>query len=134
MYFFIPGVSPPSSRRKKPSKSRDRPYLLPEDLGSPSSADGLGDDLTQTALPVFISEPEDAFALKSAPAVLRCSVAHAISVHFRDTRMSIFKLFVHKFTQCKCFMVQCQQQMHIYLWRRGANWRLGTFLGILKLL
>ena len=81
-------MSPPSTQRKKSSKRRD-PLgldLIPEDLGSTSSGDGLGGggDLTQTALPVFISEPEDAFALKSAPAVLRCSVAHAISVHFRD--------------------------------------------------
>ena len=79
-------MSPPSTQRKKSSKRRD-PLdlgLIPEDLGSTSSGDGLNGDLTQTALPVFISEPEDAFALKSAPAVLRCSVAHAISVHFRD--------------------------------------------------
>ena len=79
-------MSPPSTQRKKSSKRRDPLDLIPEDLGSTSSGDGLGGggDLTQTALPVFISEPEDAFALKSAPAVLRCSVAHAISVHFRD--------------------------------------------------
>ena len=80
----IAGVSPPSTQRKKSSKRRDPLDLIPEDLGSTSSGDGLNGDLTQTALPVFISEPEDAFALKSAPAVLRCSVAHAISVHFRD--------------------------------------------------
>ena len=64
-----------SAQRKTSSKKKDLD-LIPEDLG--------GGDLAQTALPVFISEPEDAFALKSAPAVLRCSVAHAISVHFRD--------------------------------------------------
>ena len=70
----------------KSSKRRDPLDLIPEDLGSPSPAGALGGDRTQTALPIFISEPEDAFALKSAPAVLRCSVAHAISIHFRDDK------------------------------------------------
>ena len=74
-------MSTPSAQRKTSSKKKDLD-LIPEDLGF----GGGGGDLSQTALPVFISEPEDAFALKSAPAVLRCSVAHAISVHFREGR------------------------------------------------
>ena len=84
MTVIFAEMSTLSAQRKTSSKKKDLD-LIPEDLGSTSSGDGLGGgDLTQTALPVFISEPEDAFALKSAPAVLRCSVAHAISVHFRD--------------------------------------------------
>ena len=76
MTVIFAEMSTLSAQRKTSSKKKDLD-LIPEDLGG-------GGDLAQTALPVFISEPEDAFALKSAPAVLRCSVAHAISVHFRD--------------------------------------------------
>ena len=41
-----------------------------------------GTDLESTALPVFLLEPSSSFALRHRPALLRCRVAHALSVHF----------------------------------------------------
>ncbi|CAB4055674.1 UNC5 [Lepeophtheirus salmonis] len=47
------------------------PSVLPE--GDPSNY----------ALPIFLEEPSDAFAVKSQSAVLQCRVAHALGVHFQ---------------------------------------------------
>ena len=40
-------------------------------------------DPSEYALPVFLEGPQDAFAVRGKPAVLKCRVAHALRVFFR---------------------------------------------------
>ena len=40
-------------------------------------------DPSEYALPVFLEAPQDAFAVRGKPAVLKCRVAHALRVFFR---------------------------------------------------
>ncbi|XP_043271876.1 netrin receptor UNC5B-like isoform X2 [Venturia canescens] len=60
-------------------------YLLEED-DSPSATIASDTELISEGgghLPVFLTEPLDAFVVKSKPATLRCKAAHALEVYFR---------------------------------------------------
>ena len=41
-----------------------------------------GVDPSHYALPVFLEEPKDTYAARSAPAVLTCQIAHALKAYF----------------------------------------------------
>lgn len=60
-------------------------YLL-EDDDPPSATIASDTELISEGgghLPVFLTEPLDAFVVKSKPATLRCKAAHALQVYFR---------------------------------------------------
>lgn len=38
------------------------------------------DKFKSTSLPIFLAEPEDAYIVKSKPAILKCKTAHALNV------------------------------------------------------
>jgi len=62
------------------STPRDAPASL--DLSSPFLPASLpAGDPSAFALPVFLEEPEDTYVVKGRAAVLRCRVAHALSLH-----------------------------------------------------